>query len=153
MVEELVASGYDPMSIAASALRIVGESEKQRPIENIGDARATSDSRRDPDRTRNARNNRDKGRGKKRDFNSTQSHEAGMVRLSLDKGRSDGIRPGEVVGTLAYHANIPGKSIGAISIQDNHTFVDVPEQFVDKVLEKDGSYRLRNKTPIAVERA
>ena len=76
-----------------------------------------------------------------------------MVRLSLDKGRADGIRPGEVVGTLAYHANIPGKVIGAISIQDSQTFVDVPEQFVDKVLAKEGNYRLRNNTQISVERA
>ncbi|MBT3313647.1 MAG: DEAD/DEAH box helicase [Anaerolineae bacterium] len=155
MVEELVEAGHEPLQIAAASMRIVRESEKQRPIENIGDVRAYK-SRRDPGRMRNARNNRDKGRGKKRDranFGSRQSHEAGMVRLSLDKGRSDGIRPGEVVGTLAYHANIPGKVIGAISIQDNQTFVDVPEQFVDKVLAKDGNYRLRNNTEIAVERA
>ena len=156
MVNELVEAGNEPLEIAAAAMRIVRESEKQRPIENIGDVRASSKSRRDPNRTRNARNNRDKGRGKKRDradFGSRKSHEAGMVRLSLDKGRADGIRPGEVVGTLAYHANIPGKVIGAISIQDNQTFVDVPEQFVDKVLAKDGNYRLRNNTAIAVEKA
>ena len=154
MVEELVETGYEPMQVAAAALRIVGESEKQRPIENIGEAREWK-SRRDSGKG-GTRVNRDKGRSGKRsrtNLSSRSSHEAGMVRLSLDKGRSDGIRPGEIVGTLAYHANIPGKVIGAISIQDNQTFVDVPEQFVDQVLAKGDNYRLRNKTKIAVERA
>ena len=155
MVEELVSAGHEPLEIAAAAMRIVRESEKQRPIENIGEIREWS-SRRDSGRAHNARGNRDKGRGKKRNranFSSRKSHEAGMVRLSLDKGRADGIRPGEVVGTLAYHANIPGKVIGAISIQDQQTFVDVPEQFVEKVLAKNGNYRLRDKTKIVVEMA
>jgi len=43
--------------------------------------------------------------------------------------------------------------IGAISIQDQNTFVDVPENVVDKVLAKNGDYRLRDKTKIVVERA
>ena len=155
MVEELTAAGYEPLDIAAAAMRIVRESEKQRPIESIGEVREWS-SRRDTRRTRNARNNRDKGRGKKRNranFASRKSHEAGMVRLSLDKGRADGLRPGEVVGTLAYHANIPGRVIGAISIQDQQSFVDVPEQFVEQVLAKNGKYRLRNKDLLNVEMA
>jgi ATP-dependent RNA helicase DeaD len=155
MVEELVTAGHEPLEIAAAAMRIVRESEKQRPIENIGEVREWS-SRRESRRPRNARNNRDKGRGKKRNranLTSRKSHEAGMVRLSLNKGRSDGVRPGEVVGTLAYHANIPGRVIGAISIQDKQTFVDVPEQFVEQVLAKNGKYRLRNKEPLQVEMA
>jgi hypothetical protein len=40
-------------------MRIVRESEKQRPIENIGEVREWS-SRRESRRPRNARNNRDK---------------------------------------------------------------------------------------------
>ncbi|NOY99635.1 MAG: DEAD/DEAH box helicase [Chloroflexi bacterium] len=157
-VEELVAAGHDPLDVAAAALRIVRESEKQRPIESIGEVREWS-SRRDPRAPRSARyarNNRDKGRGSKRvraDRSSGQSHEAGMVRLSLDKGRSHGLRPSDVVGTIAHHADIPGKVIGAIHIQDQSAFVDVPEQFVDKVLSKNGDYRLRSKEMMMVERA
>ncbi len=153
MAEELAAAGYDSLDIAAAAMRVLRESEKQRPVESIGKAGEWS-SRRDARRIRNARNNRDKGRGKKRNranFSSRKSHEAGMVRLSLDKGRANGIRPGEVVGTLAYHANIPGRVIGAINIQAQHTYVDIPEQFVARVLEKNGSYRLRNKDLVNVE--
>ena len=66
-----------------------------------------------------------------------------MVRLNLSLGRSHGIRPNDVVGTIAFHADIPGHTIGRISIQDNSTPVDVPEQYVSKVLAKNGNYRAR----------
>ena len=152
MVNQLAAKGHDPLEIAAAALRIVRENEKQAAIEHIGAVRAQT-ARRD---RQPSRRKRDKGRGAKRartNWSSKRSHEAGMVRLSLDKGRSHGLRPGDVVGTLAHHADIPGKVIGAIHIQDHSTLVDVPEQFVDQVLSKNGNYRLRSKEVIVVKRA
>ncbi len=150
IVEKMVEAGHAPMDVAAAALRILREKEKEQAVENIA---KVNDWKSRPQRNHKRRN---KGRGKQHssgDFSSRKSHESGMVRLSLDKGRTDGIRPGEVVGTLAYHAKISGKVIGAISIQDDHTFVDVPEQFVEKVLAKNGSYRLRDKSKVVVERA
>ena len=150
IVEKLVAAGHDPMDVAAAALRVVREKDKEQALENIGKVNEWKSHAQRKHKKRN------EGRGNKRsraNFGSRKSHEAGMVRLNLDKGRADGIRPGEVVGTLAYHAKISGKIIGAISIQDNNTFVDVPENVVDKVLAKSGNYRLRDKTKIVVERA
>ncbi len=152
MVEELVAAGHEPMEIAAAAMRIVREADKQRPIEDVGEVREWT-SRRD---SRLSQKRQPKGSGTRKmraNMASRKSHETGMVRLSLDKGRSDGVRPGDVVGTIAYHANIPGRAIGAISIQDSQTLVDVPEQFVDQVLAKNGDYRLRNKEKIVIEKA
>ena len=150
IVEKLVATGHEPMDVAAAALRVVREKDKEQAVENIAKVNEWKSHAQRKHKKRN------EGRGNKRsraNFGSRKSHEAGMVRLSLDKGRSDGIRPGEVVGTLAYHAKISGKVIGAISIQDDHTFVDVPDNIVDKVLAKNGNYRLRDKTKIMVERA
>jgi ATP-dependent RNA helicase DeaD len=150
IVEKLAAEGHEPMDIAAAALRVMREQNKEQAVENIS---KVNEWKSHPNRKNTKRN---QGRGNKRsraNFGSRKSHEAGMVRLSLDKGRTDGIRPGEVVGTLAYHAKISGKVIGAISIQDQNTFVDVPENVVDKVLAKNGDYRLRDKTKIVVERA
>jgi ATP-dependent RNA helicase DeaD len=57
-----------------------------------------------------------------------------MVRLGLSKGKAHGIRPNDVVGTIAFHADIPGNSIGKIKIQQQNSFVDVPEKYVDQVL-------------------
>jgi ATP-dependent RNA helicase DeaD len=75
-----------------------------------------------------------------------------MVRLSLNMGRAHGIRPNDVVGAIAYHADIPGSTIGKIFIEDNHTLVDVPENLVNQILSKAGKYSLR-KQAFTVERA
>ena len=68
-----------------------------------------------------------------------------MVRLSLSIGKVHGIRPGDIVGTIAFHADIPGYTIGKISIQDKHTLVDVPEAAVGRVLAKNGGYAIRKQ--------
>jgi ATP-dependent RNA helicase DeaD len=68
-----------------------------------------------------------------------------MVRLSLSLGRLHGIRPNDVVGTIAFHADIPGHTIGKIHIQDKYTLVDVPEKFAAQVLAKNGNYRIRQQ--------
>jgi ATP-dependent RNA helicase DeaD len=81
-----------------------------------------------------------------------KSHEAGMVRLSMSIGKSHGIRPADIVGAIAYHADIPGNSIGKIFIEEQHTLVDVPEQFVEQVLAKKGKYNIR-KQMFTVEKA
>lgn len=65
-----------------------------------------------------------------------------MVRLKLNKGKMHGIRPSDIVGTIAFQANIPGYTIGKIRIEDKHTFVDIPEDLLDQVLKHNGNYRI-----------
>ena len=65
-----------------------------------------------------------------------------MVRLKLNKGKMHGVRPSDVVGTIAFHANIPGFTIGKIRIEEKVTFVDIPEDVVEQVLKQNGNYRL-----------
>jgi hypothetical protein len=60
--------------------------------------------------------------------------EAGMVRLVLQVGRNASVRPQDIVGAIANEAQIPGRAIGAIDILDAYTFVDIPQEFVDKVI-------------------
>lgn len=60
--------------------------------------------------------------------------EPGMVRMFINFGRRDGIRPSDIVGAIANEADIPGRSIGAIDIYDDFTFVEVPSRYSDQVL-------------------
>ena len=75
-----------------------------------------------------------------------------MVSLNLSKGKAHGVRPGDVVSTLADHAGIPSHTIGRIHIQDRHTVVDVPERFVMQVLAKADRYRIHREA-VTIERA
>ncbi len=62
--------------------------------------------------------------------------EEGMTRLFIDVGRRHEISPAHVVAAIANEADIPGKSIGAIDVNDRFTLVDVPTQFVTQILER-----------------
>lgn len=62
--------------------------------------------------------------------------EAGMVRLHLNAGRDRNIRPKDIVGALAGETGIPGRSIGAIRIENTDTFVEVPEESAKTVVER-----------------
>ena len=58
----------------------------------------------------------------------------GAVRLFINVGRFQGIRPQDIVGAIANEANIPGRAIGAIDIFDGYSFVDVPAQAAEAVI-------------------
>jgi len=155
LVARLVEEGLDAMEIAAAALKLSRADEKQRPVANVADVAATesrSSSYRGGDReygrgkpqSREGRDGkRELGkRGDRDSENKRASHEAGMVRLKLNKGKENGVRPNDIVGTIAHHADIPGSSIGKIRIEDKFTYVDVPEALVEKVLKHNGNYRI-----------
>ncbi|MEA2007612.1 MAG: DEAD/DEAH box helicase [Chloroflexota bacterium] len=152
IVAKMVEAGNDPSMIAAVALKLARAEEKQRPIESLGEIKKG--------RSRNGRHNSHQNKSRSRGNNrrssnrhSKISHEEGMVRLSLSTGKVNGIRPSDVVASIAGNAHIPGRSIGKIFIKERHTFVDVPEQYVSRVLGKTGSYRIRKSHMVTVERA
>ena len=58
----------------------------------------------------------------------------GMVRLFLNIGRSQKIRPADIVRAIADEADIPGATIGVINIYDKFTFVEVPEDVAERVM-------------------
>jgi ATP-dependent RNA helicase DeaD len=144
MVQELIAAGHDPLNVAAAALKIARADEKQRPIAEIeevkSDRRERTGERGGKRESFGRRDGTAKGDQSRR--RGDTSHEEGMVRLKLNKGKLHGVRPNEVVGTIAFHANIPGYTIGKIRIEDKVTFVDVPEDVVDQVLKQNGNYRI-----------
>jgi ATP-dependent RNA helicase DeaD len=148
MVQELIDAGHDPLNVAAAALKFARADEKQRPISEVAEVK---DDRKRPEREparggkRDSFDRRDReaaGRGGNSRRRRDGSHEEGMVRLKLNKGKTHGIRPNDIVGTIAFHANIPGYSIGKIRIEDKHAFVDIPEDLVDQVMKHNGNYRL-----------
>lgn len=124
MAERMIAEGFDALDIAAAALKVARAEEKQRPIYPI---QAVQETRPEPKPARKS------SEPLRRSVNQN-SFEPGMLRLQLNIGRQQGIKPGEIVGVIAKRADIPGSAIGKIRIQDNHTFVDVPEEMVQHVI-------------------
>lgn len=71
--------------------------------------------------------------------------EEGMVRLFMDVGRKNGLRPTDIVGAIANEAGIPGRAIGAIDIYDHFAFVEIPTEYKDQVLQAMQRTRIRNQ--------
>jgi ATP-dependent RNA helicase DeaD len=132
LVMRMVREGYEAEHIAAAAIRLARSGEESRPIEDIREIQDRG-GRRDFRDSRDNRDNRGE-RGTSGPRPERREREAGMVRLIMDVGREHGLRPADVVGSIATEAGIPGKSIGAIDIQSNRTFVDVQEAHVERVL-------------------
>ena len=170
LVEGLIEQGFDPIEVAAVALKLARAEEKQRPIEHVtiyqeeaperpsgrGAARQqrtrqgitrTRDSRKDDSRHAEPRQDSPRFGDTRRsgDRNRITSHEPGMVRLALSMGKQDGLRPAEVVGLIAGQGNIPGSSIGKIFIHDNQTLVDIPEMYLSQVLKATRQAQIRRQ--------
>ena len=165
IIAELVEQGHDLLEVAAVSLKLARAEESQRPIESIRPVREFGAKKGKGNRYNDRQNGRSNGRsngsndryGKHRKggndrSNAHSSHEKGMVRLQLSHGKAEGIRPNDVVSSLAFFANIPGHSIGKIRVQDHQTLVDVPEVFVEKVLSNSSNYKIR-KQSVKVQRA
>lgn len=57
-----------------------------------------------------------------------------MVRLFINIGKKDKIKPSNILGAIAGESGMPGKLVGAIDMMDNYTFVDVPAIHAEKVI-------------------
>ncbi len=144
VVAELTEQGHDVIEIAAAALKLVRSEEKQRPIAPITELRK--------DRPRQAKPAGKRRNRSKEKAGGRTSHEKGMVCLALSSGKADGLNVSHIVGSLSHHADISGRCIGKIRIENQTTFVDVPEEVAGLVMAKKSSYRIGRRR-IDIERA
>jgi len=114
MVEAL-GDDYDPVEIAAAALKVLGDGTLVR-------AEAAAPAGAD-------------GVGV----------EPGMTRLFIHAGRRAGIRPMDIVGAIANEAGLPGNRVGSIDLYDNFAFVEVPSGDAPRVLQALNNTTLRGQ--------
>jgi len=141
LVSYLAASGHDPLKVAAAALKMARRADAEQPISRISTVQFK-------DKKRGARNSKRRSQparksARRRNSTASAEHERGMVRFTLNRGRSHGINPGEIVGGIASRADIPGSGIGRITINQENTLVDIKEEFATAVLNKSGSYHFK----------
>jgi len=58
-----------------------------------------------------------------------------MARLFITIGREQGIRSGDIISEISKKAGIEANSIQGVKIFDTFTFVDVPRDGAEKVIE------------------
>ena len=142
-VKEIMNYGYQPEQIAAAALQIIQEQENRPALAEIQSMEAFSSN---PHQTSNAQQS-DRSHARRP---HSGGREPGMVRLSINRGKSHSISPGSIVGAIANNAGIPGSAIGAIKIHDQKTFLDVSEEYVEIVVRKMSNWKIGHK-PVTIE--
>lgn len=70
----------------------------------------------------------------------------GMVRLFINIGRNQKVRPGDILGAIAGESGIPGRLVGAIDMHDRYTFVEVPEEHALEVLKAMKNAKIKGKS-------
>lgn len=78
------------------------------------------------------------------DFGDTGAEE-GMVRLFINIGKKQNVRPGDILGAIAGETGMPGKLIGTIDMFDKYTFVEVPREYAHEVIEVMKSSKIKGK--------
>ena len=86
------------------------------------------------------------------EFGDTGAGEDGMVRLFINIGKKQRVRPGVILGAIAGESGMDGKLIGTIDMYDKYTFVEVPREYAREVLNAMKNVKIKGKT-VAVEPA
>ena len=68
-----------------------------------------------------------KGKGRRKD-------DKDMVRLFLNVGKKQKLKPGDILGAIAGESGLPGRVVGSIDMYDKYTFVDVPSKYYKQVI-------------------
>ncbi|MDF1513635.1 MAG: DEAD/DEAH box helicase [Anaerolineae bacterium] len=138
LVNDLLDAGYDAQDVAAAAIQLARLEEKERPIDDI--TPVTVNDRSSKQRSSKSRRSRESNRSKPR---IRGAHEQGMVRFIISVGKAQGVRPRDIVGAIASEANIPGKAIGAIKIENEQSYVDVSVKHAERVSHKQQKFWIR----------
>ena len=86
------------------------------------------------------------------EFGDTGAGEDGMVRLFINIGKKQRVRPGDILGAISGERGMDGKLIGTIDMYDKYTFVEVPREYAREVLNAMKNVKIKGKT-VAVEPA
>ena len=130
ILNDLAKEGYDWSELAAAAVSLIQHTQTDVIFTRRTDRRLPGAARRE---------------AAHRSPDEEREVEAGYVRLIMDAGYDIGVRPKDIVGAIANEANIPGRAVGNIDIRDRFTFVEVQQDYVDRVLTRVPTTRLRGR--------
>jgi ATP-dependent RNA helicase DeaD len=133
-VGELMDAGYGLQEIAAAAIRLARAQENELPVDEIVTIRRRRPKGRNS--SKHSKSSRKYSQHKASNYRGTRDMD--MVHYTLNVGRNQGVRPRDIVGSIASEANIPGKAIGSIKIKNDKTFVDISGKHAERA-----SHRLK----------
>lgn len=144
--KKVLEEDYTTLDLAAGLLRmimgednedIVEDSRPLRSLDDLGDYRDRNSGR---------------GRGGRSGSRGSRSGGDDMARLFINIGKNQNVKPGDILGAIAGESGMPGKMVGSIDMYDKYTFVEVPREQADVVLQAMKDVRIKGKN-IHMEKA
>lgn len=152
--KKLLEEDYTSLELAAALLRMnMGEEnqdiiEDSRPARSLDDLDSYGRGGRGGRGGRDGRGGREYGRGG-RDYGhgrqGGRERDNDMERLFINIGKDQNVKPGDVLGAIAGESGISGRMVGSIDMYDKYTFVEVPRDCADEVLECMRNVKIRGK--------
>ncbi len=137
---------YTTLDLAAGLLRIIMGEDNEDIIEDSRPLRSLDDLGDWRDR------NYGRGRGSRSGGRGNRSGGDDMARLFINIGKNQNVKPGDILGAIAGESGMPGKMVGSIDMYDKYTFVEVPRDQADIVLQAMKDARIKGKN-IHIEKA
>lgn len=155
--KKLMEDDYTSLDLAAALLKMSMGDDNEDIIDNYMPARSLDDldsyGRNSRGRERGRNNSRRKGATDRAAVDYVlNGGEARMARLFINIGKSQRVTPGDILGAVAGESGIPGRLVGSIDMYDGYTFVDVPAEYAEDVLNAMSHARIKGKH-IHVEKA
>ena len=143
--QKLVEEDYTSLDVAAALLKLAMGEENEDIAESGHLARSLDELDRygwdRKDRGRGGRGGRAGGRD--RDGRGARGD---MVRLFVNIGKNQNVKPGDILGAIAGEAGIPGRMVGSIDMYDNYTFVEVPGDDARAVMKAMKNAKIKGKS-------
>lgn len=98
------------------------------------------------------RNGRRRQRGDDEEYMDRKNARGGMTRLFINLGKNQNVKPGDILGAIAGESGIPGRLVGSIDMYDKYTFVEVPKEQADIVMDAMNHVKIKGKS-VHVEKA
>ena len=137
---------YTTLDLAAGLLRMIMGEDNEDIIEDSRPLRSLDDLGDWRDR------NYGRGRGSRSGGRGNRSGGDDMARLFINIGKNQNVKPGDILGAIAGESGMPGKMVGSIDMYDKYTFVEVPREQADIVLQAMKDARIKGKN-IHIEKA
>lgn len=134
----LTEQGFSKSEIILALFKIqLGADEKADQQIDFSDSRGQERSGSSSDRERS-------GGGRSRDRDRASRGQ--MARLFINLGNKSKIRPGDIVGAISGETGLSGDMIGSIEIYDKFSFVEVPKQDAEKVIDIMNKSQIKGKS-------
>lgn len=144
--KKVLEEDYTTLDLAAGLLRMIMGEDNEDIIEDSRPLRSLDDLGDYRDR------NSGRGRGGRSGGRGSRSGGDDMARLFINIGKNQNVKPGDILGAIAGESGMPGKMVGSIDMYDKYTFVEVPREQADVVLQAMKDVRIKGKN-IHMEKA